>query len=123
MRKQPDRQPGVHADPLPGGVFGGDVSELHDRPGDVSSFWTVATTAMSQAEAVAASEAIARDYPGVQADPVDPRDAMMMFLDRRTAQMIRDAVAAHRDAGHDTGSMVEMFDEWLAQAADDDHDE
>ena len=83
---------------------------------DESNYWTIATTAMTEAEATAVASLIRDAYPEVYADPVDPRAFRTLHLERWTAQARRDAIAMFTESGGDAGNMLENFDEWLAIA-------
>jgi hypothetical protein len=86
-----------------------------DRSGE-ANYWTVTTMAMTEAEATGAANLIRDAYPEVYADPVNPRQFMTLFLDRWTAQALRDAIAMFTKSGADAGNMLEDFDDWLAIA-------
>ncbi len=84
---------------------------------DRSAFWTISTTAMTEAEARGAASLIHQAYPEVLADPVDPRHALTVHMGRSTVELLREAVAGFTSSKAEAVGMAEIFDEWLAVAA------
>jgi hypothetical protein len=84
---------------------------------DRSAFWTISTTAMTEAEARGAASLIHQTYPGVFADPVDPRHSLTLHMGRSTVELLRDVVARFTESKAEAVGIVEIFDEWLAVAA------
>ena len=89
------------------------VADRHDR----SAFWTISTTAMTEAEARGAADMIHQTYPEVLTHPVDPRHALTLHIGRSTVEFLREAVARLTTSQPEAIGMVEIFDEWLAVAA------
>lgn len=83
---------------------------------DPSTWWTISVTSMNRDQATAAANLIRERFPHVYADPVDPKRMMTLHTDRWTTQLLRDGVAELAARGRESGSMLEFFDEWLAQA-------
>lgn len=80
------------------------------------NFWTVSTTAMTQAEAERAAALIEEQFSEVFAQVVDPRSSLTLHLDRWTAEAVREALRRLVEAGGDVGNLLEDFDEFLVHA-------
>ena len=61
--------------------------EAHRRR--LASEWTVSTTPMNAQQAEEASRLIAERFPGIYADPVDPRAFLTLRFDRWSAETAR----------------------------------
>src|SRR5260221_3362717 len=94
----------------------GELPTVADRD-DRSVFWTISTTAMTEAEARVAADMIHQTYPEVLTDPVDPRHALTLHMDRSTVELLREAVARFTASRPEAVGMVEILDDWLAVAA------
>jgi hypothetical protein len=81
-------------------------------------FWTVSTTVMTEEQASRASELIETEFPGVQADPVDPAGWFSLHLDRWTTELVRDALVSLHRAGGDVGGLLDTVEDWLENQAD-----
>lgn len=77
------------------------------------NFWTVSTTAMTQAEAERAAALIEEHFPEVYADAVNPKSFLTMSMDRWTAEAVREALHRFVVAGGDVGNLLEAYDEFL----------
>jgi hypothetical protein len=82
-----------------------------------SAFWTISTTAMTEAEARGAASLIHQAYPEVFAHPVDPRHSLTVHMGRSTVELLRAAVARFTESKAEAVGIVEIFDEWLSVAA------
>lgn len=84
-----------------------------ERP---ENHWTLATTAMTQAEAEHAAALIESRFPAVYAFAVDPHTTMTLGLDRWTAEAIREGLRRLVASGGDVGNVLEEFDEFHSPA-------
>lgn len=81
------------------------------------NYWTLSTTAMTQAEAAAAARQLTDRLPNVDVDPVNPRHFMTWHMDVDTVCTVRDALAGAVQPGQDVGSLLEECDDWLKNVA------
>src|SRR5260370_24347313 len=91
----------------------GELPTVADRD-DRSAFWTISTTAMTEAEARGAADMIHQTYPEVLTEPVDPRHALTLHIRRSTVELLPEAVARFTASQPEAVGMVEIFDESLA---------
>ena len=91
-----------------------DDSRWSVRPVDA---WRLLTEPMNEAEAVRAAAAISEAVPHVSAVTADPRELLVLAWDRRSVELFRAALLAHRSSGHEVPEHVLAdLDEWLERA-------
>jgi hypothetical protein len=89
-----------------------ELRELHRQ--ERATFRSVTTTKMTKEQADAAAQLIQKDFPGVYADPLDPRSFLSLRLDRWSAEVLREGLSRVAAAGGDAGNLLEEFDDFLA---------
>ena len=79
--------------------------------------WGVGSTPMLESEAEAIAAYICDAYPQVHAFAVDPHSCYTLGLDRWTAEMLRDSMAAFEANGGDVGNILADLKAWLEATA------
>jgi hypothetical protein len=71
---------------------------------------------MSEEQAVEAARLVQGRFPGVYADPIDPRAFLTLSLDRWSAEAVLAGISLVANAGGDVGNLAEDFEDFLAYA-------
>lgn len=81
-------------------------------------YWSIDMPGLDERRAVELAGLVRRSVDGIVPTLVDPKLWLTLHLDRETAEVIREALASATPTAV-TSSLVESFDEWLDQAAQD----
>jgi hypothetical protein len=82
-------------------------------------YWSVDIPGMTRAQLQDLLAWLAEAHPSLHGIPADPKEVMTVHLDRDSVQVIRQALAGLSVSDAIAKGLIEVIDEWIAQANDD----